>query len=143
MFDEDAPEDQPNIAIVLDSISELVEKHNRHWGIFEGSLFLHSLSNDTEQINATFAQLNQMYRCLRDLLTGSRDSNLYTISIYDLAASSPVCLMYKATSTKSWLWHRRLSHLNFGTINHLTKKDLVDGLPKFKYDKDHLCLACE
>ncbi|GKE30766.1 retrovirus-related pol polyprotein from transposon TNT 1-94, partial [Tanacetum coccineum] len=55
-----------------------------------------------------------------DLLTGGRESNLYTISIYDMAASSPVCLMSKATSTKSWLWHRRLSHLNFGTINDLT-----------------------
>ncbi|GKA37236.1 retrovirus-related pol polyprotein from transposon TNT 1-94 [Tanacetum coccineum] len=51
--------------------------------------------------------------------------------------------MSKATSIKSWLWHRRLSHLNFGTINQLTSKDLVDGLPKFKYDKDHLCSACE
>ncbi|GJU46098.1 retrovirus-related pol polyprotein from transposon TNT 1-94 [Tanacetum coccineum] len=48
-----------------------------------------------------------------------------------------------ATSTKSWLWHQRLSHLNFGTINDLTKLDLVDGLPKFKYGKDHLCSACE
>ncbi|GJR10198.1 integrase, catalytic region, zinc finger, CCHC-type containing protein [Tanacetum coccineum] len=47
-----------------------------------------------------------------DLLTGGRESNLYTISISDMAASSPVCLMSKATSTKSWLWHRRLSHLN-------------------------------
>ncbi|GJZ27404.1 integrase, catalytic region, zinc finger, CCHC-type containing protein [Tanacetum coccineum] len=56
-----------------------------------------------------------------DLLTGGRDSNLYTISISDMAASSPICLMSKATSTKSWLWHRRLSHLNFGTINDLTK----------------------
>ncbi|GKC21782.1 hypothetical protein Tco_1023932 [Tanacetum coccineum] len=43
-----------------------------------------------------------------DLLTGGRKSNLYTISISDMAASSPVCLMSKATSTKSWLWHRRL-----------------------------------
>ncbi|GJS84891.1 retrovirus-related pol polyprotein from transposon TNT 1-94 [Tanacetum coccineum] len=71
------------------------------------------------------------------------ESNLYTISISDMAASSPVCLMSKATSTKSWLWHRRLSHLNFGTINDLTRLDLVDGLPKFKYGKDHLCSACE
>ncbi|GKF89595.1 integrase, catalytic region, zinc finger, CCHC-type containing protein, partial [Tanacetum coccineum] len=63
-----------------------------------------------------------------DLLTGDRESNLYTISISDIAASSPVCLMYKATSTKSWLWHRRVSHLDFGTINDLTKYDLVDGL---------------
>ncbi|GKD30600.1 retrovirus-related pol polyprotein from transposon TNT 1-94 [Tanacetum coccineum] len=78
-----------------------------------------------------------------DLLTGSRDSNLYTISISELANSSPVCLMSRATSTKSWLWHRRLSHLNFGTINQVTSKDLVDGLPKFTYNKDHLCSACE
>ncbi|GKA33708.1 putative ribonuclease H-like domain-containing protein [Tanacetum coccineum] len=60
-----------------------------------------------------------------------------------MAASSPVCLMSKASLTKSWLCHRRFSHLNFGTINDLTKHDLVDGLPKFKYDKDHLCSACE
>ncbi|GKA17735.1 retrovirus-related pol polyprotein from transposon TNT 1-94 [Tanacetum coccineum] len=78
-----------------------------------------------------------------DLLTGSRESNLYTISIFELVASSPVCLMSKPTSKKSWLWHRRLSHLNFSTINQLTSKDLVDGLLKFKYDKDHLCSACE
>ncbi|GJT21851.1 retrovirus-related pol polyprotein from transposon TNT 1-94 [Tanacetum coccineum] len=78
-----------------------------------------------------------------DLLIGGCESNLYTISISDMAASSPVCLMSKATSTKSWLWHRRLSHLNFRTINDLTRLDLVDGLPKFKYGKDHLCSACE
>ncbi|GJT96846.1 integrase, catalytic region, zinc finger, CCHC-type containing protein [Tanacetum coccineum] len=78
-----------------------------------------------------------------DLLTGGRESNLYTISISDMATSLPVCLMSKATSTKSWLWHRKLSHLNFGTINDLTRLDLVDGLPKFKYGKDHLCSTCE
>nr|GEY83873.1 retrovirus-related Pol polyprotein from transposon TNT 1-94 [Tanacetum cinerariifolium] len=78
-----------------------------------------------------------------DLLTGGREFNLYTISISDMAASSPVCLVSKATSTKSWLWHRRLSHLNFSTINNLTRLDLVNGLPNFKYEKDHLCSACE
>nr|GEX79713.1 retrovirus-related Pol polyprotein from transposon TNT 1-94 [Tanacetum cinerariifolium] len=61
-----------------------------------------------------------------DLLTGAHESNLYTISILDMATSSPVCLMSKATSTKSWLWHIRLSHLNYSTINDLTKHDLVD-----------------
>ncbi|GJS90041.1 integrase, catalytic region, zinc finger, CCHC-type containing protein [Tanacetum coccineum] len=78
-----------------------------------------------------------------DLLTRGCESNLYTISISDMAASSPVCLMSKETLTKSWLWHRRLSHLNFGTINNLTRLDLVDGLLKFKYGKDHLCSTCE
>nr|GEW93552.1 integrase, catalytic region, zinc finger, CCHC-type, peptidase aspartic, catalytic [Tanacetum cinerariifolium] len=78
-----------------------------------------------------------------DLLTGGCESNLYIISIFDMTASLPVCLMSKATSIKSWLWHRRLSHLNFGSINDLTRIDLVDGLLKFKYEKDHLCSACE
>ncbi|GJX83164.1 hypothetical protein Tco_0332645 [Tanacetum coccineum] len=41
-----------------------------------------------------------------DLLTSSRDSNIYTIFVSEMAASSPDCLMSKATSTKSWLWHR-------------------------------------
>nr|GEU30413.1 retrotransposon protein, putative, unclassified [Tanacetum cinerariifolium] len=74
-----------------------------------------------------------------NLLTDSRESNLYTIFISELATSSLVCLIYKATSTKSGLWHRRLSHLNFGSVNQLMTKDLVDGLSKFKYDKDYLC----
>ncbi|GJW53487.1 retrovirus-related pol polyprotein from transposon TNT 1-94 [Tanacetum coccineum] len=51
--------------------------------------------------------------------------------------------MSRATLTKSWLWHRRLSHLNFGIINQLTSNDLVDGLPKLKYTKRHLCSAYE
>ncbi|GJV28893.1 putative ribonuclease H-like domain-containing protein [Tanacetum coccineum] len=55
-----------------------------------------------------------------------------------MASASPICLMARATSTKSWLWHQRLSHLNFETINDRDKNDLVIGLPKFKYHKDHL-----
>ncbi|GJV54682.1 retrovirus-related pol polyprotein from transposon TNT 1-94 [Tanacetum coccineum] len=78
-----------------------------------------------------------------DRLIGDHESSLYTISILDMAAYSPICLMSKASSGKSWLWHRRLLHLNFGTINNLTKHDLVDGLLKFKYNKDHLYSACE
>nr|GEY92353.1 retrovirus-related Pol polyprotein from transposon TNT 1-94 [Tanacetum cinerariifolium] len=48
-----------------------------------------------------------------DLLIGSRGNNLYTLSLGDMMASSPICLLSKASKTKSWLWHRRLSHLNF------------------------------
>ncbi|GJS77330.1 putative ribonuclease H-like domain-containing protein [Tanacetum coccineum] len=55
---------------------------------------------------------------------------------------SPICLLSKASKTKSWLWHRRLSHLNFGAINHLAKHGLVRGLLKLKIEKDHLCSAC-
>ncbi|GJZ69350.1 retrovirus-related pol polyprotein from transposon TNT 1-94 [Tanacetum coccineum] len=52
-------------------------------------------------------------------------------------------IYFRATSTKSWLWHRQLSHLNYDTINQLTFHDLVDGHPKFKYQNYHLCSACE
>ncbi|GJS59099.1 retrovirus-related pol polyprotein from transposon TNT 1-94 [Tanacetum coccineum] len=44
-----------------------------------------------------------------DLLTGSRGNNLYTLSLGDMMASSPICLLSKASKTKSWLWHRRPS----------------------------------
>ncbi|GJY75492.1 retrovirus-related pol polyprotein from transposon TNT 1-94 [Tanacetum coccineum] len=77
-----------------------------------------------------------------DLLTGSRGNNLYTLSLGDMMASSPICLLSKASKTKSWLWHRCLSHLNFGAINHLARHGLVRGLPKLKFKKDHLCSAC-
>nr|GEY28905.1 retrovirus-related Pol polyprotein from transposon TNT 1-94 [Tanacetum cinerariifolium] len=78
-----------------------------------------------------------------DLLKGDRSTNLYTINLYEMASASPICLMARASSTKPWLWHQRLSHLNFDTINDLAKHDLVSGLPKFKYHKEHLCPSCE
>nr|GFA43336.1 hypothetical protein [Tanacetum cinerariifolium] len=74
---------------------------------------------------------------------GSCGSNLYTISVEDMMKSSPICLLSKASKNKSWLWHRRLNHLNFGTINDLARKDLVRGLPRLKFKKDHPCSACQ
>nr|GEW01156.1 integrase, catalytic region, zinc finger, CCHC-type, peptidase aspartic, catalytic [Tanacetum cinerariifolium] len=78
-----------------------------------------------------------------DLLKGDRSTNLYTINLHDMASASPICLMARASSTKSLLWHQHLSHLNFDTINDLAKNDLVSGLPKFKYHKEHLRPSCE
>nr|GEU52530.1 retrovirus-related Pol polyprotein from transposon TNT 1-94 [Tanacetum cinerariifolium] len=78
-----------------------------------------------------------------DLLTGSRRTDLYSISLQDTTSPNPICLMAKAASSQAWLWHRRLSHLNFNTINLLSKNDIVIGLPKLKFVKDHLCFSCE
>nr|GEY40059.1 Gag-Pol polyprotein [Tanacetum cinerariifolium] len=78
-----------------------------------------------------------------DLLKGNHSTNLYTINLYDMASASPICLMARPTPTKSWLWHQRLSHLNFDTINDLAKNDLVFDLAKFKYAKEHICPSCE
>ncbi|GJT35581.1 retrovirus-related pol polyprotein from transposon TNT 1-94, partial [Tanacetum coccineum] len=78
-----------------------------------------------------------------DLLTGSRGSDLYTISLQETTSSTPICFMAKASPTQAWLWHRRLSHLNFDYITLLSKKEVVNGLPKLKYVKDQLCSSCE
>nr|GFB96173.1 retrovirus-related Pol polyprotein from transposon TNT 1-94 [Tanacetum cinerariifolium] len=78
-----------------------------------------------------------------DLIKGSRGTNLYTISVEDMMKSSLICLLSKASKNKSWLWHRCLNHLNFSTINDLARKDLVRGLPRLKFEKDHLFFACQ
>ncbi|GKE92581.1 retrovirus-related pol polyprotein from transposon TNT 1-94 [Tanacetum coccineum] len=78
-----------------------------------------------------------------ELIKGSRSCNLYTISVKDMMKSFLICLLSKASKNKSWLWHRCLNHLNFGTINDLARKDLVRGLPRLKFEKDHLCSTCQ
>ncbi|GKE18643.1 retrovirus-related pol polyprotein from transposon TNT 1-94 [Tanacetum coccineum] len=77
-----------------------------------------------------------------DLLFGSCDTNLYTISLDDMLKKSSIYLLSKASKTKSWLWHRRLSHLNFGTLNKLAKDGLARGISRLKFQKDRLCSAC-
>ncbi|GJV42003.1 retrovirus-related pol polyprotein from transposon TNT 1-94 [Tanacetum coccineum] len=78
-----------------------------------------------------------------DLLTGTRGCDLYTISLQETSSPTPICFMVKASPTQAWLWHRRLSHLNFDTINLLSKNEIVNGLPKLKFVKDQLCPSCE
>nr|GEX58750.1 integrase, catalytic region, zinc finger, CCHC-type, peptidase aspartic, catalytic [Tanacetum cinerariifolium] len=73
-----------------------------------------------------------------DLLTSSHGTDLYSITLQDITSPNLICLMAKATSSQAWLWHRRLSHLNFDTINLLSKNDIVIGLSKLKFVKDHL-----
>ncbi|GKA68011.1 retrovirus-related pol polyprotein from transposon TNT 1-94 [Tanacetum coccineum] len=65
-----------------------------------------------------------------DLLTGSHGTYLYSITLQETSTPNPICLIAKATSSQAWLWHRHLSHLNFDTINLLSKYDIVTGLPK-------------
>nr|GEV89736.1 retrovirus-related Pol polyprotein from transposon TNT 1-94 [Tanacetum cinerariifolium] len=78
-----------------------------------------------------------------DLLRGDRSTILYTINLHEMTSALTICLMARASSTKSWLWHQQLSHLNFDTINDLARNDLVSGLPKFKYHNKHIFPSCE
>nr|GEW56035.1 ribonuclease H-like domain-containing protein [Tanacetum cinerariifolium] len=78
-----------------------------------------------------------------NLLTGSHGTNLYFITLQETSTPNLICLMAKATSSQTWLWHRRLSHLNFDTINLLSKDKFVTGLLKLKFVKDHLYSSYE
>nr|GEW23705.1 retrovirus-related Pol polyprotein from transposon TNT 1-94 [Tanacetum cinerariifolium] len=78
-----------------------------------------------------------------DPFAGSRGIDLYSITLQDTSSPNLIFLMAKATSSQAWLWHRRLSHLNFDTINLLSKNDIVIGLLKLKFVKDHLFSSCE
>ncbi|GJR57417.1 retrovirus-related pol polyprotein from transposon TNT 1-94 [Tanacetum coccineum] len=51
--------------------------------------------------------------------------------------------MDKASSSRAWLWNHRLSHLNFDTVNLISMYDIMTGLPKLKFVKDHLCSSYE
>ncbi|GJW07208.1 retrovirus-related pol polyprotein from transposon TNT 1-94 [Tanacetum coccineum] len=62
-----------------------------------------------------------------DLLTGNHGSDLYTIHLQETSSPTPICFLAKASPTQAWLWHRILSHLNFDTINLLSKKDIMNA----------------
>nr|GEW87455.1 hypothetical protein [Tanacetum cinerariifolium] len=87
-----------------------------------------------EGLNHNLFSVGQL--CDADLEVAFRKSTCY---IRDLKIND----LLTATSSQAWLWHRRLSHLNFNTINLLSKNDIVVGLPKLKFIKDHLCSSCE
>ncbi|GKA95710.1 retrovirus-related pol polyprotein from transposon TNT 1-94 [Tanacetum coccineum] len=65
-----------------------------------------------------------------DLVTGTRRSDLYTIALQESSSPTLICFIAKASPTQAWLWHLRLYHLNFETINLLFKNNIVNGLPK-------------
>ncbi|KAI3690626.1 hypothetical protein L2E82_48771 [Cichorium intybus] len=77
------------------------------------------------------------------LVNSDRLGNMYPLDMDLIYGKPDICLLSKASADISWLWHRRLSHLNFGYINKLIANDLVRGLPLLKLDNETLCAACE
>ncbi|KAI3668197.1 hypothetical protein L6452_43274 [Arctium lappa] len=75
-------------------------------------------------------------------LSGYRRENVYVIDM-DSTTTENLCFLSKASSDVNWLWHKRLSHLNFKTLSSLSSKELVSGLPHHSYAKESLCSACE
>ncbi|XP_024969679.1 uncharacterized protein LOC112509039 [Cynara cardunculus var. scolymus] len=80
----------------------------------------------------------------KKVLTGIRKDNVYVINMDSSSSSDAnICSYSEATADQNWLWHKRLSHLNFKAINNVSSKDLVIGLPNMSYVKVKLCAACE
>ncbi|GJR31905.1 putative ribonuclease H-like domain-containing protein [Tanacetum coccineum] len=77
------------------------------------------------------------------LLKVPRKNNMYSVDMNNVVPKeSLTCLVAKATLDESMLWHRRLGHVNFKTINKLVKENLVRGLPTKRFENDQTCVAC-
>ena len=88
------------------------------------------------------------------LLIGMDDNKVYlsgkrirqSIYYFDFKEENEhpkLCLFSKINKGSSWLWHKRLAHLNFKNLNKLASKGLVKGLPFISSKKDKICDACE
>ncbi|GJS52569.1 putative ribonuclease H-like domain-containing protein [Tanacetum coccineum] len=77
------------------------------------------------------------------LLKIPRQDNMYSFDMKNIVPKeSLTCLVVKATSDESMLWHRRLGHINFKNINKLVKENLVRDLPLKRFENDQTCVAC-
>ncbi|GJU91908.1 putative ribonuclease H-like domain-containing protein [Tanacetum coccineum] len=77
------------------------------------------------------------------LLKIPRQDNMYSFDMKNLVPKDGLtCLVAKATSEESMLWHRRLGHVNFKNINKLVKENLVRDLPLKRFENDQTCVAC-
>ncbi|GJU15458.1 putative ribonuclease H-like domain-containing protein [Tanacetum coccineum] len=78
------------------------------------------------------------------LLKIPRQNNMYSFDLKNVVPSGDLtCLFAKATIDESNLWHRRLGHINFKTMNKLVRGNLVRGLPSKLFENDHTCVACQ
>nr|GEU53003.1 putative ribonuclease H-like domain-containing protein [Tanacetum cinerariifolium] len=69
--------------------------------------------------------------------------NMYSIDLNNIIPHKDLtCLVAKASADECMLWHRRLGHLNFKTMNKLVRHNLVRGLPTKCFENDHTCTAC-
>nr|GEW25567.1 putative ribonuclease H-like domain-containing protein [Tanacetum cinerariifolium] len=78
------------------------------------------------------------------LLRVPRENNMYNVNLKNIVPSGDLtCLFVKATIDESNLWHRRIGHINFKTMNKLVKGNLVRGLPTKVFKNDNTCVACK
>ncbi|GKF13362.1 ribonuclease H-like domain-containing protein, partial [Tanacetum coccineum] len=114
----------------LFSVSQMCDKKNN------------VLFTDTECVvlSPDFKLLDE----IQVLLRVPRKDNMYSVDLKNIVPSGGLtCLFSKATLDESNLWHRRLGHINFKTMNKRVRGNLVRGLPSNFFENDHTCVACQ
>ena len=76
-------------------------------------------------------------------IKGVRKGDLFVADWNSAEGGQVMCFYSKASANDSWLWKKKLSHLNFKTMNSLVKRELVKGLPEMEFNPEGLCEACE
>nr|GEW34486.1 ribonuclease H-like domain-containing protein [Tanacetum cinerariifolium] len=78
------------------------------------------------------------------LLRVPKENNMYNVDLKNIVPSEDLTYLFaKATLDESNLWHRRLGHINFKTMNKLVKGNLVRGLPSKVFENNHTCVTCK
>ncbi|KAD6454646.1 hypothetical protein E3N88_09352 [Mikania micrantha] len=122
-----------NLKFNLLSVSQLADKN------FSSFFTKDSCKILSPEINSKIKVLIDQHT----LLTARRRGNVYVVDMTtDSQTSSPTCLIAKASSSETTLWHRRLSHLNHQTLHKLSTLSLVRGLPSKEFHFEGQCESC-
>ena len=113
-------------------------------GLKHNLLSVSQFTNKGYEVNFKIEQCNIINKKDKKLaLHGVRKKNLFVADLFSASKGEVRRFYIKASIEDSWLWHKRLSHLNFKTMNSLVKRVLIQGLPDMEFCKEGLCEVCE
>ncbi|GJS93154.1 putative ribonuclease H-like domain-containing protein [Tanacetum coccineum] len=124
-----------------------IDLHNQ--GVIDSGCSRHmtgnmSYLNDFEEIDGEYVAFGGNPKGGKITSRVPRKNNMYSVDLKNIVPKGGLtCLFAKATSNESKLWHRRLGHINFKTMNKLVKGNLVRGLPLKLFENDQTCVACQ
>ncbi|KAJ9561923.1 hypothetical protein OSB04_007083 [Centaurea solstitialis] len=110
-------------------------------GLMHNLLSISQLCDKNHKVSFSKKKCKVKNRRKEVILTGVRKADIYIINMN--TSTDNFCFVSRASTDTNWLWHKRLSHLNFKTLNQLSINKLVTGLLDFRFTKVSLCSACE
>ncbi|KAJ9557956.1 hypothetical protein OSB04_012570 [Centaurea solstitialis] len=110
-------------------------------GLMHNLLSISQLCDKNHKVSFSKKKCKVKNRRKEVILNGVRHADIYIINMN--TSTDNFCFVSRASTDMNWLWHKRLSHLNFKTLNQLCINNLVIGLPDCRYTKESLCSACE